>query len=145
MMKKLQVMIEDNQMKKLKLYALENDLTLKDIVASMLETFFKETPKPEEPKPKQPVTAPKREKLDYNPDEVFVIRKTHKEKEETVMKYYQMYGVDWSVFEGMKSHFDKDGSIIPFRLTDYNGKVCEPDDEQIEELERATGKKVVFE
>ena len=140
MMKKLQVMIEDNQMKKLKQYALDNDVTLKDIVASMLDTFFKEAPKPKQPEP-----APKQEKQDYNPDEVFVIRKTHKEKEETVMKYYQMYGVDWSVFEGMKSHFDKDGSIIPFRLTDYNGKVCEPDDEQIEELERATGKKVVFE
>jgi hypothetical protein len=44
-----------------------------------------------------------------------------------------------------KPHFDADGKPIPFRYTDLNGKVVEPDADEIKELEEYYGKPVTIE
>lgn len=75
----------------------------------------------------------------------FILRKTAKTRTETQNRMAQLGPYQWVVMEGNKSHYDKDNNIIPIRFTAPDGEVCEPDADELKELEEAFGKPVHIE
>jgi hypothetical protein len=78
-------------------------------------------------------------------DDYYLLRKTHKTKVEPNPKQYFIGPMSWMIMDGNKAHFDKDGVVIPFRFTDENNKVWEPDEEELQELSEYYGKPVKIE
>jgi hypothetical protein len=78
-------------------------------------------------------------------DDYYLLRKTHKTKTELGARQYSLGPVTWLILDGSKSHFDINGEPIPFRFTDENGKVWEPDEEELRELSNHLGKPVKIE
>lgn len=174
-MKKLQVMLEDDLMAELKIFSIRQNKSLKDVVteavSSIIEMPTKEAKQPEskQPKPRKEIpkkqTAPKpnphteyndifgqtpkkEEKPKQNLDEsiYYILRKTARTgKPLKQMAQYQQGTVTWLVLEGCKAHYDADGNPIPFRFTDGNGQLFEPDEDELKELEEYYGKPVIIE
>jgi hypothetical protein len=78
-------------------------------------------------------------------DDYYLLRKTHKTKTELGARQYSLGPVTWLILDGSKSHFDINGEPIPFRFTDENGKVWEPDEDELRELSNHLGKPVKIE
>jgi hypothetical protein len=154
-MKKLQVMISDELMRKAKVYAFDNETTLKDLVTSLLEQHFSKTPTRQTKTPTQPVQkqehlyhkTPTVEEIMNQPDNNhFILRKTHQTSNPLTEGYrYQNGSFVWVVLPDCKIHYDINGDIIPYRFTGPDGTVYEPDEEEIQELEEHFGKKVKIE
>jgi hypothetical protein len=76
----------------------------------------------------------------------YVLRKTAKlGKRISGSHQYNTGGIFWMILDGCRAHFDADGNLIPFRFTDADGKVWEPDEDEIKELEEYYGKPVTIE
>jgi hypothetical protein len=75
----------------------------------------------------------------------YILRKTHKTRLEKEGRMAGSGALQWPVMPGTKSHYDKDGTIIPFRFTGDDGVVYEPEEEEIKEIAEAYGKPVKIE
>jgi hypothetical protein len=79
-------------------------------------------------------------------EDCYILRKTAKVgKPETQGRTYNLGPATWVIPEGCRSHFDADGERIPYRFTDENGKVCEPDDDELHFLSIDLGKDIEVE
>jgi hypothetical protein len=152
MMKKLQVMIEDELMETLKIFAVRQGKSLKDIVTESVETHIGLPALVPEPEPvvstkNEVIPAIEPEEDDQSMGGMFhIIPKTHKiGKPHKQMKQYHEGPVSWMILEGCRSHFDKNDKMIPFRFTGDDGKVWEPDLDEINELSQYYGKPVEME
>lgn len=113
-----------------------------------INTNINTEPKPFTPPVQEPIpTIEPEEEEDQSAGGLFhVIPKTHKVgKPEKMMKQYHEGNVSWMILEGCRAHFDKAGKPIPFRFTGDDGKVWEPDLDDLQELADQYGKTVVVE
>jgi hypothetical protein len=153
-MKKLQIPVTDELMNAAKLYAFQNGTTLKDVVTIALSqhigitttTPTSATTYITSNTTTSGTTSEHVNKLVLPSEEThFILRKTAKTRTETQNRMAQLGPYQWVVMEGDKSHYDKDNNIIPIRFTAPDGEVCEPDADELKELEEAFGKPVYIE
>lgn len=174
-MAKLQIPIDDNLMKSLKKYALDHDMTLKDLVISSLEKIITNTTITsivEESKgvhealtgisnttntDNTKTSYPWDNDEDYvdpfaDPDPMderyfYIIRKTYRTVPITEEEgtYVTNGTLGWFVPEGSSKHFDKDNYLIPFRYTDPDGEVVEPTTDQLEQIKVKYRKDITIE
>jgi hypothetical protein len=94
-----------------------------------------------------PIIERKKEPTQTNDDDLFhILPKTHKVgKPETTMKQYREGALSWMIPEGCCAHYDKNGNPIPFIMTGENGKVFEPDLDELNEMTKYYGKPIEIE
>jgi hypothetical protein len=82
-----------------------------------------------------------------NDDDLFhILPKTHKVgKPEPMMKQYREGALSWMIPEGCCAHYDKNGNPIPFRMTDEDGRIFEPDLDDLNEMTKHYGKPIEIE
>jgi hypothetical protein len=157
-MKKLQIPVTDELMNAAKLYAFQNGTTLKDVVTAALAQYITSNTSTTSITttttisgstssiPNITTQSEHVNKLVLPSEEThFILRKTAKTRTETQNRMAQLGPYQWVVMEGNKSHYDKDNNIIPIRFTAPDGEVCEPDADELKELEEAFGKPVHIE
>jgi hypothetical protein len=171
MLKQIGIRLEEELIAEVKMYAFRNSKSLQEVVADALKIHMNHTPpikvaemvQPLVPKTveepvKPPVNVEPKEETDLDaffasqePDPMderyfYVLRKTAKlGKRVSGSQQYNNGGIFWMILDGCRAHFDKDGNVIPFRFTDADGKVLEPDADEIKELEEYYGKPVTIE
>jgi len=167
MMKKLQVMIKDELMEELKIAAVRQGKTLKALVEEMLDSHMEVKPSVPEQKQKQKPKATKKETKpkpkqvkeetpndgktyaspgEYDTLNFFMLRKPVYLGKEDKGLYPMNNGiVEWFLDEGDQQWYDDDKTTIPFTYKKANGEDHYPTDEEIEMIEEAYEKKVIFE
>jgi hypothetical protein len=160
MMKKLQVMLEDELMEKLKIFAVRQGKSLKDIVTEAV-AFHIDEPKtkgiptslvPEKPKPfTQPKPEPTPEpvfdpKPEFKEEDYFLLKKPcYEGKPEPQHTRKTNFMVEWWLEAGDCQCFDENQNIIPFRYKKADGTMYTPTPGEIKIIEEAYEKPVVVE
>jgi hypothetical protein len=162
-MAKLQIPITDELMQALKMLALQQKTTLKDLVTKTLtditttsNTTITQPPVQEVTKgvhealtdlvPESKVQEEEHESLDpADFMEYYVLRKTVTLGKATKEDETKFNGVVlWSLPQGAKQHYDELGGMIPFRYTLGSTEVW-PDEDELQILEESYGKPVKIE
>jgi hypothetical protein len=171
-MKQVNIRLEESLIKKAKHRALEDDCSFQEVLTQALLSYLEsgpqstvknqDGPNTEIPLVPERIEEPVKPPTPYIPrtlDDIlneendpmderyfYVLRKTAKlGKRISGSHQYNTGGITWLVLDGCRAHFDKDGNVIPYRFTDADGKVQEPDEDEIKELEEYYGKPVTIE
>jgi antitoxin component of RelBE/YafQ-DinJ toxin-antitoxin module len=80
-------------------------------------------------------------------EDFYLLRKTAKEGK--AVRSFTVFNegtpIEWCISPEQKAHYDADGNIIPFRFTSWDGLICDPNEEELKQLEIYYGKPVKIE